>query len=122
MMSTWRAQAMSRARLTEEERKAQIKEYHRKWQQEHKAERAAKRKAERRTGTGEYKNRKPAKEYLWMKVSDDEYQLPLAVANSATELARMVGTTPNALSSAIYRNRKGECKKTTYVKVEVTDD
>ena len=53
---------------------------------------------------------------IYMKLSKDKYELPEAVADSAAELARMVGTTENVVYSSISRGLK------TYVRVEVEDD
>lgn len=38
-----------------------------------------------------------ADDYVYMKISRDKYELPLAVANSATELARICGLKPRRL-------------------------
>lgn len=35
--------------------------------------------------------------YVWMAVTPDEYELPIAVADSALELAQMMGTTETAI-------------------------
>lgn len=53
---------------------------------------------------------------LYMKVSNDKYELPLAVADTGAELARMVGTTRGVVYSAISKGYK------TYKKLEVEDD
>ena len=56
-----------------------------------------------------------------MMITLDEYELPVAVADSVVELARMVGTKPNNISSSIIHQAKRgyRCK---YVKVELIDD
>lgn len=36
--------------------------------------------------------------YLWLKISADKYQLPEAVADTAAELARMLGVGKSAIS------------------------
>lgn len=38
-------------------------------------------------------------DYLYMACTDDEYELPIAVADTATELAQMVGVTRDSLYS-----------------------
>lgn len=53
---------------------------------------------------------------LYMKVTNDEYELPVAVADTGRELADMVGTTRGVIFSAISKGYK------TYQKVEVEDD
>lgn len=54
---------------------------------------------------------------LYMLVTDDEYELPLVVADSVSELARILQITPNAISSAISKSRKNGYRS-IYVKVE----
>jgi len=39
--------------------------------------------------------------YIWMKVTDDKYELPVLIADSAEELASSVGVSPNTIYSAI---------------------
>ena len=58
---------------------------------------------------------------LWMKVTLDEYELPLAVARSARELARCIDVSQSTVSSVVSNAKKrgGRC---CYVKVEVDDD
>lgn len=58
---------------------------------------------------------------LWMKVTKDKYELPIAVAGSAAELARMVGKTQNAIRSRVSHAKK-EPWRCSYVRVEVDDD
>lgn len=46
-------------------------------------------------------------QFLWMEVSRDEYELPLAVADSAAELSRVLGLKDaNSVLSAISRARR----------------
>lgn len=44
---------------------------------------------------------------LYMKVTRDKYELPIAVAETVTELARILGTTPGVVSSSISHKRRG---------------
>lgn len=44
---------------------------------------------------------------LYMKVTKDKYELPLAVADSAKELAAMVGTKENTVNSCISKGVQG---------------
>ena len=53
---------------------------------------------------------------VWMKVTKDKYELPVAVADSAVELAGIVNTTANSISSSICHG----CG--TYVKVVIDDE
>lgn len=58
---------------------------------------------------------------IWMLVTLDEYELPLVVADSAGDLARILGTVPGNIYSNIHHCRAAgyRCK---YVKVEVDDE
>ncbi len=58
---------------------------------------------------------------LWMKVTHDKYELPVAVADTAGQLALMVGCSVNAIHSGISNARRGgyRCQ---YVKVEIEED
>lgn len=53
---------------------------------------------------------------LYLKVTTDEYELPIAVADSAYELAEMVGTKQSVIYSSISH------KRGSYRRVEVEDD
>ena len=52
---------------------------------------------------------------LYMKTDLDEYELPVAVATSTIELAKILKTTPNVVSSSISKGRRG------WYKLEVPD-
>lgn len=46
--------------------------------------------------------------FLWMEVSNDEYELPLAVADSALELAKVLGLKDeNSVISSVSRAKRG---------------
>lgn len=47
-----------------------------------------------------------SKKYLYIAVSLDEYELPIAVADNVPELARMMGTTVNVINSSISRKTR----------------
>lgn len=55
---------------------------------------------------------------VYMMISHDEYELPLAVADTIRELARMLGKNPNTISSIMrHARKKGHwCR---YIKVDV---
>ena len=59
---------------------------------------------------------------LYMKVTNDEYELPLAVG-TVNEIAKMQGITPHEIYRAIWRAKNGIYKrpKAKYVKVEVDE-
>lgn len=58
---------------------------------------------------------------LWMKVTDDEFELPEAVADTPKELAMLIGVKPNNVSSA-YCKAKAKGQQSVYQKVEVEDE
>lgn len=46
--------------------------------------------------------------FLWMEVSNDEYELPLAVADSALELSKVLGLKDeNSVISSVSRAKRG---------------
>ena len=53
---------------------------------------------------------------LYLRTTKDEYELPLAVAESAEELAREIGTSVNCVRSALSKKSKG------WAKIEVEED
>ena len=44
--------------------------------------------------------------YLWLAVTADEYELPLAVENTAAELARRLGVSEDTVRVMEYRGKK----------------
>lgn len=57
-----------------------------------------------------------------MKVSNDEYELPEAVASSWAELARLCGCTINTIHSRRWHFFEGKVKYIRFVKVEIEED
>jgi len=57
--------------------------------------------------------------FLWLKVTNDEYELPLVVADSAAELARRCNTTKNNIYSCYSKYMKGKRKHPKYIKVKI---
>lgn len=53
---------------------------------------------------------------------DDEFELPLAVADTKSELARIVGVSPNTIGSAISAVKHGRAKRSRYIYVDDTDE
>ena len=58
---------------------------------------------------------------LWMEVTQDEYELPVAVADSRKELAEMRHVSANTISSTICHGKRGDYRQSKYVKVKVED-
>lgn len=59
--------------------------------------------------------------FLWIKVSNDEYELPLAVADSALELSKVLGLKDeNSVISSVSRAKRGgywcKYKRVLYLK------
>ena len=59
--------------------------------------------------------------YIWMAVEADEYELPLAVAETAAELGEMVGVSWHTIRNCIYKGYAGEQSGRKYVKVRIDD-
>lgn len=53
---------------------------------------------------------------LYLRTTVDEYELPIAVAESAKELAGILGTTPGSVMSSISHKRPG------WFRIEVEDE
>ena len=59
---------------------------------------------------------------IWMEVTNDEYDLPLAFANCATQLADMVGVKRNAVFEAVSKWKAGKTKTCRYRRVVLEED
>ena len=59
---------------------------------------------------------------IWMKVTKDKYELPIAVADSPMELARILGISSNTINSSISHVKTGKIKTSVFKKVEVDDE
>lgn len=60
--------------------------------------------------------------YVYMYVTTDKYELPIAIADSPKELAAILGTTNNAVSSAIsHKKGKNPNSLGMYVKVWIDE-
>lgn len=59
--------------------------------------------------------------FLWMQVSNDEYELPLYVADTAKELAEFAGVkSPTSIIAAVYHaEQRGGWSK--YIKVPIEE-
>jgi DNA-binding CsgD family transcriptional regulator len=58
---------------------------------------------------------------IWMKVTNDEYELPIAIADSRSKLARKLGIKPNTIATAIHRAKKDGSRQ-QFVEVVIDDD
>ena len=59
------------------------------------------------------------KKYLWLAVTPDQYELPLAVADTAEQLAAMFGLTRGSVINLVSKNAPGTQSGRKFVKVEV---
>ena len=55
--------------------------------------------------------------YIWMAVTPDELELPIAVADTAMELGRMLGLKGNIISKIYCLHNKGKFKKSYKYKI-----
>lgn len=59
---------------------------------------------------------------LYIMVTNDVYELPLAVADSINELAKLAGVKPNSIASALSRVKHGVLAWSKYKCVDFGDD
>lgn len=59
---------------------------------------------------------------VWIKVTKDELRLPVAMADTAAELARICGTTTNVVISSVSHARRGDLKSSSYECIEIEED
>lgn len=57
---------------------------------------------------------------IWLKVTNDKYELPVAVADSAEELAKLCGVKVNNIHSS-RSHAKARGHKTRYLKVQINE-
>lgn len=62
------------------------------------------------------------KKTIWLRVTADDIELPLAVADSAAELARMCGCSQNNIYSTISQKNLGKIKHGQFKRVEIEED
>lgn len=56
------------------------------------------------------------KRVVYMMITKDKFELPLAIADSAEELAKMVGVLPSGVYSGARNVQKGK-RKSKYIRV-----
>lgn len=61
------------------------------------------------------------KDCVWLMITDDQYELSLAVADTAVELAKIVGTTANAIRTSYDHYKHKATKSSRFRKVEFDD-
>jgi DNA-binding XRE family transcriptional regulator len=55
----------------------------------------------------------------WIRVTKDKYELPEYIADTAEELADMLGISPNTIYSSMANWEKGRVKTSPYRKVVI---
>ena len=58
---------------------------------------------------------------VYMEVTKDKFELPIVVADSAYELARLCGVTPSAVMHSVSTSSKRQIKNSKYKRVWVSD-
>ena len=59
------------------------------------------------------------KEYLWLAVTPDQYELPLAVADTAEQLGALFGLKRASVINSVQKNSSGKRSGRKFVKVRV---
>ena len=59
---------------------------------------------------------------LWMKITSDELQLPVAIEDTAEELSEITGAKTNSIQSIASRLVRGKIDKGTFVYVDVEEE
>ena len=59
---------------------------------------------------------------IYMQVTSDEYELPVAVADSVKGLAKLAGVNEKTICSSISHMKSGRNKTSIYRRVEVEDE
>ena len=58
--------------------------------------------------------------YIWLAVETDQYELPIAVADTAAELGSSFGVKANSIINCVIRGRNG--RENGYKYIRVIDD
>ena len=61
------------------------------------------------------------KKYIWLKTDDTKYELPIAIADTSTELAKICGVSSVTIRSAIADVEAGRQKTSTWHRIEVDE-
>ena len=59
---------------------------------------------------------------LYLRVTKDKYELPVAVADSPRELAKMIGVSRDTILSSLSHVKAGQIRNSIYKLVEVEDE
>ncbi len=59
--------------------------------------------------------------YLWMRVSDDKYELPEIIADTVEELAEKCGVHIGTIARCVHNYQIGKNKHSIYMRIKVED-
>ena len=62
------------------------------------------------------------KSIVWMAVWQDKFSLPVAIADTAKELAELLGTTENNVKSSASKGKHGVYKNPRYIAVRIDEE
>ena len=62
--------------------------------------------------------------FVYMEITRDKYELPVAISDNLTEFSKMVNASKGTISSAIYHANVVKYKRPRFIKIEIdeTDD
>lgn len=58
---------------------------------------------------------------VYMEITLDEYELPVAVADSVVELAKLIKISADTIYNVMYHNKVRGLKRCKYIKVELEE-
>ena len=59
---------------------------------------------------------------VWMEVTRDKYELPIYIADSSSELARITGAKRTVIDSIASKYKHGVIKRARYHRVEIPEE
>lgn len=59
---------------------------------------------------------------LYLAVTPDKYELPIAVRDNPTDLGNIFGVTRTTVSTSIHKNSPGKRSGVKFIRVEVDDE
>lgn len=62
-----------------------------------------------------------SRKYLWMKVSDDKYELPEIITDTIAELAKKCGVHIGTIAKCVHNYQIGKVSHSIYMRVDVDE-
>lgn len=59
---------------------------------------------------------------IWMLVTNDKYELPVCIADTAEELSRLSGFSVNSIRASVAHVKSGRQKSSIFKKIELEDE